>query len=159
MTINTQKLRDLIRRAVPLPWQLATSNSWRRILSRDGAAVCSPLNQSDEHPDLHFPGGAEGPTAKLLIEAANALPTLLDHIDAQAAEIAEAKGQIEYLDRQNNALRQSLGSMIHAYVRLLDCGRDRILDLGGQCDPLDVMEASDPWLRDARAALSGESRC
>ena len=81
-----------------------------------------------------------------------------DSIDAQAAEIAEAKGQIEHLDRQNNALRQSLGSMIHAYVRLLDCGRDRILDLGGQCDPLDVLEANDPWLRDARAALSGESK-
>ncbi|WP_368647766.1 hypothetical protein ABRZ00_12970 [Castellaniella ginsengisoli] len=76
--------------------------------------------------------------------------------DALQAEIAEAKVQIEHLDRQNNALRQSLGSMIHAYVRLLDCGRDRILDLGGQCDPLDAMEASDPWLRDARAALAQE---
>lgn len=95
MTINTQKLRDLIRRAVPLPWQLATSNSWRRILSRDGAAVCLPLNQSDGHPDLHFPGGAEGPTAKLLIEAANALPTLLDHIDAQTAEIARMRAALE----------------------------------------------------------------
>lgn len=31
-----------------------------------------------------------------------------DHIDAQAAEIAEARIQIEHLDRQNNALREAL---------------------------------------------------
>lgn len=129
MTINTQKLRDLIRRAAPLPWTLATSNSWRRIVDPYHVPVCSPCTQSDGHPDLAFPGGPEGPTAQLLIEAANALPGLLDifdaaneqvaeyariaeqtraeadaRIDAQAAEIAEAKGQIEHLDRQNTGL-------------------------------------------------------
>lgn len=31
-----------------------------------------------------------------------------DTIDAQTAEIAEAKGQIEHLDRKNNALREAL---------------------------------------------------
>ncbi|WP_368641725.1 hypothetical protein ABRZ03_02570 [Castellaniella ginsengisoli] len=136
MTINTQKLRDLIRRAAPLPWTLATSNSWRRIVDPYHVPVCSPCTQSDGHPDLAFPGGPEGPTAQLLIEAANALPGLLDifdaaneqvaeyariaeqtraeadaRIDAQAAEIAEARGQIEHLDRQNNALRDVLRSL------------------------------------------------
>jgi hypothetical protein len=90
--------------------------------------------------------------------AVSDLYRVADGIDAQASEIAEAKSQIEFLDRQNNALRQSLGSMIHAYVRLLECGRDRILDLGGQCDPLDVLEASDPWLRDARATLNQQEQ-
>lgn len=95
MTIDTQHLRDLIRRAVPLPWALATSNSWRRILSRDGAAVCSPCNQPDGHPDLHFPGGAEGPTITLLIEAANALPDLLDIIEALEGQVDEYARMLE----------------------------------------------------------------
>ncbi len=34
-----------------------------------------------------------------------------------------------------------------AYVNLLEIGRDRILAFGGSCDPVDVMEASDPALR------------
>ncbi|MGB3290986.1 MAG: hypothetical protein WBA83_17065 [Burkholderiaceae bacterium] len=91
MTINTQKLRDLIRQACPLPWTLATSNSWRRIVDPYHVPVCSPCNQPDGHPDLCFPAGAEGPTAQLLIEAANSLPALLDHIDAQTTQIAEYK--------------------------------------------------------------------
>lgn len=77
-------------------------------------------------------------------------------IDTQAAEIAEAKGQVEHLDRQNNALREAMARLIRGYVNLLESGRDRITFLGGDCDPVDVMEASDPWLKDARAALSGE---
>uniref|UniRef100_UPI00333FA35C hypothetical protein n=1 Tax=Castellaniella defragrans TaxID=75697 RepID=UPI00333FA35C len=88
MTINTQKLRDLIRQACPLPWTLATSNSWRRIVDQYHASVCSPCTQRDGHPDLAFPGGAEGPTAQLLLDAANALPGLLDKIDAQEAQLA-----------------------------------------------------------------------
>lgn len=44
-----------------------------------------------------------------------------------------------------------------AYVRLIESGRDRIRDLGGECDPVDVMERSDIDLRKFRAALGGES--
>jgi hypothetical protein len=36
----------------PGPWLLATSNSWRRFMSRDGALVCEPIKQNDGHPDL-----------------------------------------------------------------------------------------------------------
>lgn len=81
---------------------------------------------------------------------------LCDHIKSQAAEIAEAKGQVEHLDRQNNALREAMARLIRGYVNTLEAGRDRITFLGGDCDPVDVMEACDPWLKDARAALSGE---
>ncbi|WP_312681313.1 hypothetical protein [Stenotrophomonas chelatiphaga] len=41
-------------------------------------------------------------------------------------------------------------ALYRAYVRLLESGRDRILDLGGTCDPVDVMEARDIDLRAAR---------
>ncbi|KGP01106.1 hypothetical protein JT27_15010 [Alcaligenes faecalis] len=51
-------------------------------------------------------------------------------------------------------LREALRHLIRGYVNLMENGRDRILFLGGQCDPVDVMEASDPWLKSARAALA-----
>lgn len=50
-------------------------------------------------------------------------------------------------------LYEELDNMCRAYVRLLEVGRDRISDLGGQCDPLDVMESQDHYLKWARAAL------
>lgn len=40
-----------------------------------------------------------------------------------------------------------------AYVSLLESGRDRIIDLGGQCDSVEIMEASDPALRSADGTL------
>lgn len=89
MTIDTQNLRDLIRAVnrSPLPWMLATSNSWRRIVDAQHTPVCQPIKQPDGHPDLLFHGGVEGPNAMLLIGAVNALPDLLATIEAQAAEI------------------------------------------------------------------------
>src|SRR5690606_38354194 len=65
-----------------------------------------------------------------------------DHIDAQAAEIER--------------LREALRNLIRGYVNTLELGRDRIKDLGGDCDPIDLMEADDPHLRAARDALFGE---
>lgn len=41
-----------------------------------------------------------------------------------------------------------------AYVNLLETGRDRIIALGGQCDPVDVMEHADPALKTAAAAIA-----
>jgi len=52
-------------------------------------------------------------------------------------------------------LRAALERLTRAYVNLLEIGRDRILMHGGTCDPVDVMAAGDPALRDARAALAG----
>ena len=51
----------------PGPWAIATSNSWRRIVSARGVTVCEPITQPDGHPDLHFPnGGADGSDAHVL---------------------------------------------------------------------------------------------
>lgn len=49
-------------------------------------------------------------------------------------------------------------SLYRAYVRLLESGRDRIRDLGGDCDPVDVMERNDPFLVEARALLAAIGR-
>lgn len=51
-------------------------------------------------------------------------------------------------------LRNGIKNLIRAYVNLMEVGRDRIVGLGGQCDPLDVMERSDPNLRQARDVLA-----
>lgn len=44
-------------------------------------------------------------------------------------------------------------ALYRAYVRLLESGRDRIRDLGGTCDPVDVMEANDVDLQAARRVM------
>lgn len=48
-------------------------------------------------------------------------------------------------------------ALYHAYVRLLESGRDRIIDLGGTCDPVDVMEANDVNLQAARRFLDSQA--
>lgn len=53
---------------------------------------------------------------------------------------------------------EALRRLIRAYVRLLEAGRDLIIDHGGQCDPVDVMERSDPFLAEARATLAAASQ-
>jgi hypothetical protein len=54
----------------------------------------------------------------------------------------------------DEALVKALRRLYRGYVNSLESGRDRILFLGGDCDPVDVMERGDPHLREARAILS-----
>jgi hypothetical protein len=61
------------------PWLIATSNSWRRIVSRDYNSVCEPITQNDGHPDLYFRnGGADGPDARLIALAPVMWQALVD---------------------------------------------------------------------------------
>lgn len=53
-----------------------------------------------------------------------------------------------------DAMREALQGLVRAYVNTLESGRDRIIELGGDCDPVDVMERADPFLRAAREALA-----
>ncbi|MDT3432308.1 hypothetical protein ROV94_15680 [Stenotrophomonas maltophilia] len=48
-------------------------------------------------------------------------------------------------------------ALYRAYVRLLESGRDRIRDLGGACDPVDVMEANDVDLQAARRVIDSQA--
>lgn len=57
---------------------------------------------------------------------------------------------------ERDRLRSELKNMIRGYVLLLENGRDRIVSLGGSCDPLDVMEQGDHYLHHARRALEGK---
>lgn len=119
--INTKYIREQIARAQELPWMLATSNSWRRFVDARHTPVCQPIAQSDGHPDLLFVGGAEGPNAQLLIGAVNTLPKLLDHIDAQAAEIAGARQTIERWKERLAGANRETGALkrdISDYIRI-----------------------------------------
>ncbi|GEM_PF-2367936 len=55
-------------------------------------------------------------------------------------------------------LREPMRNLYQAYVRLLESGMDRITSLGGDCDPVDVMEANDIDLRAAREALDASPK-
>ncbi len=48
-------------------------------------------------------------------------------------------------------------ALYRAYVHLLESGRDRIIDLGGTCDPVDVMEANDVDLQAARRVMDSQA--
>lgn len=48
----------------------------------------------------------------------------------------------------------ALKDLYLAYVQMLEAGRDRIISLGGDCDPVDVMEDGDRALSRARAAIA-----
>lgn len=75
--------------------------------------------------------------------------------DMGYAGVAEA---LEDLESRRNApaidLERGLRDLYRAYVRLLESGRDRITSLGGDCDPVDVMERSDIDLRKVRDLLA-----
>lgn len=51
-------------------------------------------------------------------------------------------------------LLKALKDLSRAYVRLLESARDRITSLGGDCDPVDVMERGDPYLINAKSAIA-----
>lgn len=55
-------------------------------------------------------------------------------------------------------LVEALESLVRGYVNLLEAGAGRITSLGGDCDPVSIMERNDPWLRDARTALSAHRK-
>jgi len=52
------------------------------------------------------------------------------------------------------ALLKALKDLARHYVLLMENGRERIIFLGGDCDPVDVMERGDPYLKQARDAIA-----
>lgn len=157
MSYNYAQLRAALANGpTPGPRSINEVGDSHRIVVRGGSVsgVMAFVETGWPHPEQQ----SEQRANALLIAAANpeTIFALLAERDAHAAEIEEAKGQVEHLNRQHNALREAMARLIRGYVNLLEAGRDRITFLGGDCDPVDVMEASDPWLKDARAALSGE---
>lgn len=69
---------------------------------------------------------------------------------------SELRAIRDFLNRLTAApdLVKALDRLYRAYVNMLEGGRDRIVFLGGDCDPVEVMEAGDPVLVATRAVLA-----
>lgn len=88
-----ERIRELLPKVTPGPWELWTSCSWRRFGSRDGKHVCEPIvHHRDNCPDLHFNnGGPDGPDAALIALA----PTMAGAILALESENGRLRNVIE----------------------------------------------------------------
>lgn len=73
--------------------------------------------------------------------------------DAEAPEGSQAWA-LAQVDAAVASLVKTNKGLCRAYVNLLEAARCRILDLGGECDPVDVMEHGDVNLLNARTALA-----
>lgn len=54
----------------------------------------------------------------------------------------------------NERTLASLKKLVRGYVSLLESARERILFHGGTCDTVEQMEAGDPYLAEAKAAIA-----
>lgn len=86
--------------------------------------------------------------------ASNAGLVFYTEIGNNAALDREAASAISSLVEEMDRLAEALRDLMRGYVNTMENGRDRILSLGGECDPVDVMEAAEPCLRRARTALA-----
>lgn len=95
----------------------------------------------------------DGEKAAALNYRADAISSgkMLDDAQEIAERVIDAA---ELLKTQRDDLLKALEMMNRAYVNLMENGRDRIIMLGGECDPVDVMESNDPNLRESRAAIA-----
>jgi len=55
---------------------------------------------------------------------------------------------------ETKELLDGMKALYRAYVRTMEAGRDRIVDLGGECDSVERMEDSDPALIAARELIA-----
>lgn len=85
----------------------------------------------------------------------NLVRRLRDDLAARLADRYMANTAAAAADRIE-ALEKALRKAKRGYVHLMTVGHDRILDLSGTCDPVDVMERADPTLRAIDAALGAE---
>lgn len=90
MSEDRKQLRNLAKRATPGPWELQTSNSWRRIGTTggrfaDGDVLAPTTHRGDNHPDL----AARQEDLEFIV-AANpaAVLAMLDEIDRLKADNA-----------------------------------------------------------------------
>lgn len=101
--LRTTKL-EKFKGHTPGPWLLATSNSWRRVVTDSCRSVCEPIaHHRDNQPDLHFRnGGDDGPDAKLLVAG----PELLAEIESLLAQLTAETARADAAERELAVLRK-----------------------------------------------------
>lgn len=91
---------------------------------------------------------------ELANQDANYIPVEESINTLAADEITRLRQQVATLTEQRDAAMEALRKMNRAYVSLMENGRNRIVMLGGECDPVDVMERADPALIEAKKTLA-----
>lgn len=89
----------------PGPWELQTSNSFRRIGTRgegDGDVLCATKHPSDGHPDLLAPSGvldyvvaAQPRVVRGLLDYIDAIESRLDRLDEIEPQLIKMRGAVE----------------------------------------------------------------
>lgn len=121
-------------------------------------AIKLPVSISDDDclDDVRFLDDADGMTLAYVFGEAKA-PEIKAAINNRPALIAERDRLRERVEELEGALeerRKLLKRFYLQYVILLEAGRDRIKFLGGDCDPVDVMELNTPILVEVRELLA-----
>lgn len=93
------------------------------------------------------PGEVPGSFAESQRRLKRALECVEKHLATPAPAVPLGGGEVP---------KAALKDLMRGYVNLLETGRDRILQAGGQCDTVEQMEAADPYLRAARSALQAQ---
>ncbi len=133
----------------PEPWRINPKYSMSVEAVSDGQGINIIAECSD--PDGIRTAGEDVANARRIVACVNAaagIPT--EQLEARSVQA----GFVTNLLNQRDELLAALKRMNSAYVILMASGRDRILDLGGRCDGLDVMERNDINLRESRAAIA-----
>lgn len=151
--MNIEELRRNAQAATPGPWILATSNSWRRFMSREGRSVCEPIKQNDGHPDLYFKnGGSDGPDARHIAGCNPQTILRLCEVAAASEQDRQDAARYRWL-RAGQRMRQ--GQPTGTGRRLISQSPERaLLSFNFWCSPEELDAAID-----AALGTSGEKTC
>lgn len=131
---SAEQYEALLEGTTPGPWEMWTSNSFRRISQKhgkDGGVLCA-VKHNDGCADLHFGnGGYEGPDARLMLAA----PDLARAAASLARENAELrkwrddevhdwvrKERLQSAERERDAAKEKVRALVAKW-------RDRAIDL------------------------------
>lgn len=106
------------------------------------------ISTADGSGDSLYVGGMVLQSPRTAFKHRSSVPDALAEIDRETL-LANA-----YLIAAAPELLTALKDLRRAYINLLESGRDRIIAIGGTCDPVDVMEANDPWLREVTQVIA-----
>lgn len=137
----------------PEPWQLDDEpDTCTNFYSDD--ATGSIIGGCPEYKFAKRPIDERKANARRIVACVNACAGLDTEDLERNGVIAASSDYFSKLKWQRDELLEALEDLYKGYVFVLEAGRDRIMDLGGQCDPVDVMEIGYPRLASARAVIS-----
>lgn len=135
--IDFVSLHELSRKVLTSPWVVKYCEKFAYYEGeiRDGWQIEGP-EQVPDYDDTYFTEDA----ANYIVKACNAVPNLM-------RTIQKSEGR-------NLELQNELNFMIKSYINLYEFSRDEIRGLGGDCDPVDVMERKSKILAKAKRVLA-----